>query len=339
MGKCLLCRINDATKKNSHIIPSFIVSAICSYDGSGKRGKEIMFTMTSNDEKVYTGALPDFEYNRLFNTDTLTEERIEGELRSNTASEDYILCPCCEKRLSDYLETPYSPCYKGGCCVSGDISYIFWLSVVWRLFISPKQNIGIEVDDEIKESLRDTLLGYFSAIEAKTDSKVIIEHSNFRYWLVRCNSQELNLRGFMFGQYNKECDVFSYILGNSVLFVSFNGEAIPCTHKFYGFESYIDDSKINDGLKQEVICDVSFDEYSKCVKFFTKNYARKRFWSDVKRIQNMWGMTGNIGLMPIPWIMEVIQLVYSFVNKQGDKYKKEHIELVFNQVLKNHNIL
>ncbi len=58
-NKCLICAELDATKTNSHLIPSFMVAKVCSYDGSGKRDREVMFTMYLCKDRVYTGALPD----------------------------------------------------------------------------------------------------------------------------------------------------------------------------------------------------------------------------------------------------------------------------------------
>ena len=111
---CLICKKSKATKTNSHIIPSFIVAKVCSYDGSGKRDKEVMFTMTPLEEKLYLGAIPDTKIEELVDTQKLSDERIEQELRNNTASKDYIFCPECEKNLSVYLETPYAECLQKG---------------------------------------------------------------------------------------------------------------------------------------------------------------------------------------------------------------------------------
>lgn len=36
-GPCLICGKADASKTNSHIVPSFLVSMYDSYDNSGKR--------------------------------------------------------------------------------------------------------------------------------------------------------------------------------------------------------------------------------------------------------------------------------------------------------------
>ena len=105
-NNCLICNKEKATKTNSHLIPSFMIAKVCSYDGSGKRDKEVMFTMTSYEDKVYVGAVPDTKLDELFNQEKLTDERINQELKNNTASKDYIFCPKCEANLSKYLETP-----------------------------------------------------------------------------------------------------------------------------------------------------------------------------------------------------------------------------------------
>ncbi len=96
---CTLCRIRPATKLNSHIIPSFMIARVCSYDGSGKRDKEVMFTMSTYEDKVYTGQIPSTKLEELFDTDKLTDERIENELKDNTAAKDNIFCPECERNL------------------------------------------------------------------------------------------------------------------------------------------------------------------------------------------------------------------------------------------------
>ena len=104
---CLICKENQATKTNSHMIPSFMVAKVCSYDGRGKRDQEVMFTLTPYEENVYVGGIPDTKLEELFDTDKLTDERIEKELSNNTVSRDYIFCPKCESSLSIYLESPY----------------------------------------------------------------------------------------------------------------------------------------------------------------------------------------------------------------------------------------
>lgn len=45
MARCAICGQREATKPNSHLIPSFIISMVSSYDGSYKRDKEMLFLL------------------------------------------------------------------------------------------------------------------------------------------------------------------------------------------------------------------------------------------------------------------------------------------------------
>lgn len=67
INNCLICKKEKVTKTNLHLIPSFIIAKVCSYDGSEKRNKEIMFTMTSYKDKLYVGTIPDTKLDELFN--------------------------------------------------------------------------------------------------------------------------------------------------------------------------------------------------------------------------------------------------------------------------------
>lgn len=39
---CLICNQNKATKTNSHIVPSFLITSFSSYNSSGKRDSEVL---------------------------------------------------------------------------------------------------------------------------------------------------------------------------------------------------------------------------------------------------------------------------------------------------------
>ncbi len=133
---CTLCGIHSATQLNSHIIPSFMIARVCSYDGRGRRDTEVMFTMSTYEDKVYTGQIPSTKIEELFDTENLTDERIEDELENNTAAKDNICCPECERNLSVYLEAPYAEHMHRGTQIDGATAYFFWVSIVWRLSIS-----------------------------------------------------------------------------------------------------------------------------------------------------------------------------------------------------------
>ena len=89
----MICQENEATKTNSHVIPSFLVTMFTSYNGSGKRDTEVLFSISDTKDSVYTGrAVPDTKLEGLFDTDKLTEERIQEELSKNTVAKDFIFC-------------------------------------------------------------------------------------------------------------------------------------------------------------------------------------------------------------------------------------------------------
>ena len=57
---CLICNQNKATKTNSHIVPSFLITSFSSYNSSGKRDSEVLFKITNSIDSVYTGrSVPD----------------------------------------------------------------------------------------------------------------------------------------------------------------------------------------------------------------------------------------------------------------------------------------
>ena len=129
MNKCRICKVRDATKKNSHQLPSFL-GAMISSNGDYRRGKELMFTFNKYQSGVYAYGLDSTKWEEIF--DGLTDKRIR-QISVNPISEDYVFCPQCEKMLGEYLESPYSVFFKEGGSIAPDIPLMFWVSVVWRL--------------------------------------------------------------------------------------------------------------------------------------------------------------------------------------------------------------
>ena len=83
--KCMICQENEATKTNSHVIPSFLVTMFTSYNGSGKRDTEVLFSISDTKDSVYTGrAVPDTKLEGLFDTEKLTEELITAKRKAHT---------------------------------------------------------------------------------------------------------------------------------------------------------------------------------------------------------------------------------------------------------------
>lgn len=96
MEKCPICKINDADKKNVHLIPWFLIKTCVTDKGSGYRDHEISFTIDPADfTKLYAGRsiLPE----KIEEFGELTELQKEA---ANPYSRDYLICHDCEDKLS-----------------------------------------------------------------------------------------------------------------------------------------------------------------------------------------------------------------------------------------------
>ena len=53
--KCAICKELEATKTNSHLIPSFLLTMFSSSDNSGRRDTEILYTIGEYKTTAYIG--------------------------------------------------------------------------------------------------------------------------------------------------------------------------------------------------------------------------------------------------------------------------------------------
>ncbi len=215
----MICQENEATKTNSHVIPSFLVTMFTSYNGSGKRDTEVLFSISDTKDSVYTGrAVPDTKFEGLFDTEKLTEERIQEELSKNTVAKDFIFCPQCEKRLADLLESPYSQNQRNGQNINDDVPLFFWLSVVWRMSVT--SDYGFSLGEDIENTLQLYLKSYFVQRESHANLDDTIKYVPFRYKLLRCQDYCKVKSGFCFAKFDN--GILTMILGDYILQVIFN---------------------------------------------------------------------------------------------------------------------
>lgn len=331
--KCLICGNRDAIKTNSHIIPSFLVAQVCSYDGSGKRDKEVMFTMTPYEERVYTGQIPSTKYEELFDLDNLTDDRIEEELKNNTASKDYIFCPVCEKRLSDILETPYSTFHKQGHKIDSKVAYMFWLSIVWRLSVSGQ--FAFRLPLVIEQRLGDALNNFMSRMAVGSDTQDVIDNCFFRYRLIKATDSKANQQGYLGGHYNYDYSILTYTIGDLVLSAHFDNDDIPDGYDYYGFEDMLRKAPLNDGNKNEEAYIVEGTVYDRLLEKFVILTAKKKLDSEMMKAQTCWKAVGLEGEMPKHIMGSFIQQLYSEDVKQGDRHSPDRYVRLFNDVLQS----
>ena len=332
---CLLCKQRPATKTNSHIIPSFMIAKVCSYDGRGKRDQEVMFTMSSYEDKVYTGQIPSTKFEELFDLDKLSDERIENELKDNTASKDYIFCPECENDLATYLESPYAEYLRRGKKIDFSIAYYFWLSVVWRMSISEQFNFRLPL--ALEEHLGENLHEYLEAVKQGKSIDDILSSCIFRYRIVASPdflNDEKNA-GFFGGRFDSHRNILSLSMGDKILCVTFNEKPLPDDYSFISFENELKSAVINNGQSEEQETIVDKERFADGIRQMVKETASKRLLNEKELADNCWKMAGLDGEMPTVIFKALMERLYSEDTKQGDKKTNERYVQLFDEVLQS----
>ena len=325
---CLICNNRKATQTNSHIIPSFLVAMVSSYDGSYKRGKELMFTISSFQEKTYTGALPDTKLEEIFDTDNLTDERIKNELSDNTVAKDYIFCPVCERNLSRYLETPYAESLFRDKKIDYDIPVFFWISVIWRMS-SCGNFYGFKLPDEINDKLHDNLKQYLQMKEEGQDISLLLRDINFQYKILQCKDFCKSNPGYIYCQYNERDNILVMSMGDLCVCGMFGVDTIPEDFVFFGLESFIKDAPINSGNDHEKRHNVEPDDYKKSIQEFVKVGAKLRLNDEFQILDKMWELSGFGRYMPIRMKMLFLPMLYDERVKIGERHTMQRYIDIF----------
>ena len=154
MNKCKLCQQREADKKGSHVVPFFLLREVENIDGKKERNYEIGFSLGGFNINSYFGS-------------SILPKRLEetfGEIQDKDIQEnshpmiiDHLLCTSCEKRFSA-LESFYAKSLgdiSEEVIINSNISYLFWISVFWRL--SVVGNNELHLPNDICEYYRDLL--------------------------------------------------------------------------------------------------------------------------------------------------------------------------------------
>lgn len=319
--KCKLCDLNEATQKNSHIIPSFIVSSIFSYDGSGKRDKEVMVTMTSHLDKFYIGALPSTKIEELFDSSKLTDERISNELSKNPMSKDYIFCPNCEKKISKYIETPYAESLYKNKGVDKFISFYFWLSVVWRLSLTGILNFRLSSD--IEDKLGKSLNEYLSAIDRDANANISLMNTPFKYKILYYAEYKPNEPALFYVKYVADNNLLILLLGKFVICAKFDDTEILAEFNFLGLEEKIKKSPFNNGENRECMVKVESEEYNLAIIKFKEECKVKKLQSEKDYADKYWGLLRKGEKMPEEIFLHFMNKLYSNDTNIGDKMTEQ----------------
>lgn len=326
----MICQENEATKTNSHVIPSFLVTMFTSYNGSGKRDTEVLFSISDTKDSVYTGrAVPDTKFEDLFDTEKLTEERIQEELSKNIVAKDFIFCQQCEKRLADFLESPYAQNQRDGQNINDDVPLFFWLSVVWRMSVT--FDYGFTLGEDIENTLQLYLKSYFVQRESNANLDDTIKYVPFRYKLLKCKDYCKVENGFCFAKFDNE--ILTIILGDYILQVIFNLQSDFSGTEFFGAETFLKEATINHGTSKEVVMELDVDAYKKIVDSFVLFAAHLKRVSIERKLDFKWQQLGQKGMMPTELKEEFFETYFDEEVKMGDRHEEKRFDEVLTQIL------
>ncbi|MBR4327596.1 MAG: hypothetical protein IKP73_18945 [Bacteroidales bacterium] len=241
MAKCAICGQREASKPNSHLIPSFIISMVSSYDGSYKRDKEMLFTFESIQNSFYAGREV-IEPNYLNYFQSISEEKKTMIQDHQSFAPNNIFCPKCEEKLGNLLESKYKNNKKDGL-----VSIMFWMSILWRTskFYHSAYKLPQNYED-VMHTLLDEYLQCNGKIQNKTD---FINRIPFSYKLLYCPDYCKNNAGYISVFINIETNSATYFMGDFVLQIYFS--ETQHEHNIFGLDIFLNKALLNTGEELE----------------------------------------------------------------------------------------
>lgn len=319
LGCCALCAHRAANKTNSHLIPNFITRLVSKVSSKAEREKEILCQIDyQHKTRAFIGrnVLPE-EISSLYGD--IGEEEIE-QCKKDVLARDYILCCDCEKKLGDYLESPYSSHLLYGKKIEPHISAFFWLSVFWRMtrfdaFIYHLPRCRIE-------KLRSILSKYFEILdEGGNIAGTIFDDFPFSYHILLCREGIDNNFAPIYSEYDEKNDIASMFLGPIAVMLNFSGDKIPEGYTFYGFEKLFKKSELSSVTLREEIMEVPLDAYLPCVLRWSNENMEGSIVKDIEVILDQWSfIRSNIcKQMPAKPSLQFITRVLLYFHT--DKYR------------------
>ncbi len=334
-GSCAICHTRPANQTNSHIIPSFFIAMASSVDGSYKRGRELLYTIGERTTTVFVGRSV-LEEELLKSFDFLSDERINYMSR-NTDSKDYIFCPHCERKLGEYLESPWHDHIFYGKEISPDVAYFFWVSILWR--ISAFEGINLKLPTHIEKALGKRLNSYIHARDNKEDITTLLQKPPFRYKILYCKDFSKSYSGFVYPEYDKKSKIATMLLGDVAVCFTFDKHGSFAKHSFNGMEKAFESAYINDGTEIESFLSIKPD----IIKAVSVSLAEKihaiRLKADRNNILAAWKLAITKLRMPLPpkpdeaFIQYVISELYNESVKTGEKTTYEFFAKCFGKGL------
>ena len=322
---CGICKTRPADKTNSHIIPSFFIAMVSSIDNSYKRGKELLFTIGDRITTAYVGRSVREE--ELINSfEFISDERLDN-MRQQTVAKDYIFCSHCEKKLGEYIESPWHDHIFNGKQISPHTAYFFWVSLLWR--ISVFEGFTLKLPTHIEKALEKRLNAFIQARDNNEDTQPLLNKVPFRYKVLFCKDYSKQHAGMIYYEYDHKSKIATMILGDVAACFSFNRHGSFEKQSFFGLEKAFIDAPINDGTTNERVLNIDASVLNDTNSALVKTIQGIRLKADRRNILDMWIIVRK-RLIPLPpkpvedFINYVIYELYNDSVKTGEKITHEY---------------
>lgn len=312
--KCALCKAKEANKKNSHLIPSFLIKEIVNINPNKDRGYECV--IEENDAMAETRlffgqAIPEEEIDARLICKRIGAEKEIARYIPNPVTRNNLFCSECEDRFCG-IETEYkkillrvqnewhnyqlSPRRKPfvPTLYNTKIPYLFWLSVVWRM---SKGELGIKLPKEHENKIGD-ILNKCLVSKNKVNTENLLE-SDLCYFYTHeiCH----DLRGEpigIFGSRN-QCDPYVIAIGNHYV-CFFTDEAVAKEMR----EKDLVAPLLNGSSREKCseIPFITFWERMLWLRCENAIYNQKHLGEcTVKDVFRYHGVVNSVGLSPAPY--------------------------------------
>ncbi|MBO4843463.1 MAG: hypothetical protein J5490_02640 [Bacteroidales bacterium] len=301
---------------------------VSSVDNSYKRGKELLFTINERSTSTYIGreVLPEQLADSF---DELTEERL-NQMRKSDVAKDYIFCTHCEKKLGEFLESPYHAHILEGRHIPIDVAYYYWISIIWRTAKFDSQSL--DMPKALVNSLGKRLTNYIRKKEGGEDLSFLMSKLPFTYKVLYDKDYSKRGSGIIHLEYFLRNKIALFILGDVIFCASFSKHGFSRTSVPYGLDSLFASAPENDGHSEERVMVVSEDDIIDSIKQpFIDIIVKRRLADDKEKIIHIWQSISKkdprIPKTKYPcdeFIEYVLSELYSEDIKDGNRTTKEH---------------
>lgn len=258
-AQCALCRTADANKTGSHLAPNFLIHGAFSFDGKGKRFREIAMrdNLNTQTRPIFYGPEVSPDAIKADLGREMTDEELEENV--NSLECDNLFCTRCEDRFG-LLETEYAKFYKGEKrTINSKVAYLFWLSVFWRMCVG---RMSIFLDGEDEFAMREILDRCITSLPEISQSEA--DMGDFGYVLWRAKGIRKGFSG-IFGT-RTEHSPYMIIINDMVVLLISHLSQLDADFEYAGWTIALD--SINTYKEEEVVVtEISLEDFARLKRF------------------------------------------------------------------------